>query len=217
VATVTGESAEHADKPGSNAPRTAAPHDDESARLLDHDDARLQLNAASRDEAADDRDTAADERDEDADARDTHAEVRDEAVSDQPDVTGTRRFAAQDRSASSQDRGASADDRLEARADRKASSWDRIVAERIREQLIASLDDADKMPDVTLIIGQAQGMLMATFGGNAAEAMMEIGDRADRDEVGLQEAARRLLADGASSGPSGIRRPASEAAGSHPE
>jgi len=57
---------------------------------------------------------------------------------------------------------------------------------------------------------------MATFGGNAAEAMMEIGDRADRDEIGLQEAARRLLADAASSGPAGMRTPRSESAHSDP-
>jgi hypothetical protein len=158
VTQVAGESAK--DKRGVDADPDDAP-DARSARLLDHDDARLQLDADSRDEAADERDAAADERDRDADARDTHAEVRDEAVSDQPDVTGTRRFAAQDRHASSRDRGASADDRLKARADRKKSSWDLVVAERIREQLIASLDDADKMPDVTLLIGQAQGMLMA--------------------------------------------------------
>jgi hypothetical protein len=46
--------------------------------------------------------------------------------------------------------------------------------------------------------------------------MMEIGDRADRDQVGLQEAARLLLADGAAAGPSGTRTATSEAAGSDP-
>ena len=213
VTTVAGESAD--DKRDIDAAHGAEP-DGSSARQLDDDDARLRLDAESRDDAADERDAAAAQRDKEADARDTHAEVRDEAVSDQPDVTGTRRFAAQDRHASSEDRGASAHDRVEARDDRRASRWDRVVAERIRAQLIESLDDADKMPDVTLLIGQAQGMLMATFGGNAAEAMMEIGDRADRDEVGLQEAARRLLAGAASSGPAGIRTPSTESAGSDP-
>jgi hypothetical protein len=48
-------------------------------------------------------------------------------------------------------------------------------------------------------------MLMSTFGGNATEAIIEIGDRADRDGVGLQEAARRILAEGATTGTPGMR------------
>ena len=177
------------------------------AARFDEDAARLRLEADGRDDAADERDASADESDRAADARDAHADVRDAAVSDQPDIGGTRHFAAQDRDASADDRTAAADNRVRAREDRKASSWDRSAAELIRVKLIDELNDADTLPDTTLVLGQAQGMLMATFGGNAAEAMIEIGDQADRDQVGLQEAARRILADGAPSGISSIRVP----------
>jgi hypothetical protein len=184
--------------------REATVQDGRNANLVD-DDARLRLEADGRDDAADERDTAADERDRRAVARDEHAEVRDDAMGDQPDIGGTRRFAEQDRRASAEDREEAGQDRRRASDDRTASSYDRSVAEQIKAQLLVALDDAEKVPETTLVIGQAQGMLMATFGGNAAEAMIEIGDRADRDQVGLQEAARRILADGAPSGIPGIR------------
>ncbi len=186
--------------------REAAARDGQNTSLVD-DDARLRLEADGRDDLADERDAAADERDRRANARDEHAEVRDDAMADQPDIGGTRRFAKQDRRASAEDRDEAGQDRRRASDDRTASSYDRSVAEQIKAQLLVALDDADKLPETTLLIGQAQGMLMSTFGGNAAEAIIEIGDRADRDQVGLQEAARRILADGAPSGISGIRVP----------
>jgi hypothetical protein len=170
-------------------------------------DGGFDAGPEARDGAADKRDAAAHERDLLANARDAHAEVRDAAVSEQPDIAGTRRFAAQDRHASADDREAAAYERLRARVDRHAASWDRLVAERIRTQLSKALEDGDKLPEATLLIGQAQGMLMATFGGNAAEAIIEVGARADRDQVGLQEAARRILAEGVAAGISGIRMP----------
>jgi hypothetical protein len=45
---------------------------------------------------------------------------------------------------------------------------------------------------------------MATVGCNAAEAMVEIGQRADRDRVGLEEAARLILAEGSDAPSFGI-------------
>ena len=164
--------------------------------LIDEDQ-RLRLDADDRDAAADDRDAVAAKRDSRADARDIHAQGRDAALSDQPDRTGARRFAGQDRRASAEDRREAGNDRLRSRVDRRASGWDRAVAAKAKARLLQALDDADKLPEVTLLIGQAQGLLMATFGGNAAEALVEIGDRADRDRVGLQEAARRTIAEGA--------------------
>ena len=184
-----------AGRQGIDARDAAASNGDWKARLVD-DEARLRLAADGRDCAADERDAVADKRDRRADMRDDHADVRDEALSDRPDRTGARDFAAQDRRAAAADRVESAEDRLRARDDRKASTWDRSVAQAMQTRLMAALNDADTLPEATLIIGQAQGMLISEVGGNAAEAIMEIGDRADRDNVGLQEAARRILAEG---------------------
>jgi hypothetical protein len=50
-------------------------------------------------------------------------------------------------------------------------------------------------------------MLVDTFGGTASEALIEIADRADRDQVGMQEAARQIVSEGAPSGINGIRSP----------
>jgi hypothetical protein len=175
---------------------------DTSDTGLVDDDAWVRLRAEGRDRAAGDRDAIADRRDRRADVRDAQAAVRDIAMSAQPDLADTRRLAAQDREASAEDRLASSHDRLLARDDRRASGWDRTVAEQIRAQLVAALNDTDKLPETTLLIGQAQGVLMATSGGDAAEAMIEIGVRADRDQISLQDAARRILADRA---PSSLR------------
>lgn len=186
----------------------AAPVDDGSdgGHALLTNEARLRL-AEGRDDAADERDAAADERDEVADARDAHADVRDEAAADLPDPAGTRRFAAQDREAAADNREAAADDRHEARDDREASRWDRTVAEQIKAHLLIALDDAESLPAAMELIGRAQTMLMDTCGGTAAEALIEIADRADRDEVGMQEAARRIMFDGAPSNIKGLRTP----------
>jgi hypothetical protein len=177
------------------------------------DSERLSL-ADGRDAAADERDTVAerrdavaDERDKIATARDVHAEIRDAAVADQPDPAGSRRFAAQDRESAAGDREASADVRHGARDDRLASRWDRTVAEQIKAQLLFALDDADTLPEAILLIGRAQTMLVDTFGGTASEALIEIADRADRDQVGMQEASRQIVSEGAPSGINGIRSP----------
>lgn len=171
------------------------------------DEARLRL-ADRRDDVADARDAEADRRDEIADARDVHADVRDQAQFDQPDLAGTRQFAAQDRQAASVNRQASAEDRSNAREGRLASRWDRPVAEQIKGQVLVAIDDADNLPEATLQIGLAQGMLVNTYGGTAGEALIDIADRADRDESGLEEAARRVVDDGAPSCIRGIRQPA---------
>lgn len=191
------------EKQGVQAREDAAPDGESAQELLDAD-ARMGLDADERDDAADERDAEARQRDRTAHARDVHAEVRDAAVSDQPDITGSRRFAAQDRDAAAKDRDAASYERLHSRVDRKASGWDRSVSSRMKAKLIEALEEADRFADATLVIGQAQGMLMVTSGGNASEAMMDIGHRADRDQVGLQEAARRILAEGAASGISSI-------------
>jgi hypothetical protein len=170
------------------------------------DEAWLRF-AGARDDEADERDAAADQRDAVADARDHHARARDEALSDKPDLWGSRRFAAQDRQDSADNREAAADDRREAHVDRQAARWDRTVAEQIKALVLFAIDDADELPEAVLVIGRAQVMLVDTFGGTAAAALIEIADRADRDQTGLDEAARRILADGAPSAIDGIRVP----------
>lgn len=170
-------------------------------------DVLLGLEADGRDDAAHERDASAVERDRRADARDTHADVRDAEMADAADFAATRRFAKQDRRASAEDRAEAGENRRRAGDDREASREDRSLAEQVKARLIAALDDAEKVPETTLLIGQAQGMLMSTSGGNAAEAMIEVGDRADRDGVGLQEAARRILAEGATTRLPGMRAP----------
>jgi hypothetical protein len=186
--------------------RHDAAHLLENTQSLVDADARLRLAADGRDKDADERDADANERDRSAHGRDVRAEVRDAAVSDQPDMTGTRRFAAQDRHAAAEDREAAAYERLNSRVDRKASGWDRSISAQLKAQLFEALEHADQLADATLCIGQAQGILMSASGGNAAEAMTEIGNRADRGHVGLEEAARQILAEGAASKISDIRR-----------
>jgi hypothetical protein len=177
----------------------------DTQRLLDAD-AHLRLAADWRDDEADERDAEANKRDRSADSRDVHADVRDKAASDQPDLAGTRRFAAQDRHAAAMDRKAAAHERGHSRVDRKASGWDRSVSAQLKARLFEALDAADELADATLVIGQAQGTLMATLGCHAAEAMVEIGNRADREHVGLEEAARLILAEGSAAPSFGIRR-----------
>jgi hypothetical protein len=168
------------------------------------EEAWLRL-ADARDAAADERDAAADRRDEIADAGDVHAAARDEALSEHPDQWGSRRFAAQERQSAADNREASADDRHEARDDRQSSRWDRTVAEQIKALLLFAIDDADNLPEAILSIGRAQVMLVDTFGGTAAQALIELADRADRDATGLDEAARQVIADGAPSNINGVR------------
>ena len=185
-----------------------APRDTGSGRNRLNDQDVLQgLEADGRDDAAHERDASADARDRRADARDTHADVRDTEMSDEADSAATRRFAKQDRRASAEDREKAGENRQHASDDRQASRDDRSLAEHVKARLIAALDDADKLPETTLLIGQAQGMLMSSLGGNATEAIIELGDRADRDQVGLQEAARRILAEGATTGTPGMPVP----------
>jgi hypothetical protein len=174
--------------------------DGKGGNALPTAEARLNLANDRDDAAADRRDAFADERDQVAGMRDTHADVRDAAISDQPDPAGTRRFAAQDRKASAENREASADDRHRARDDRQASRWTLSVAEQLRVKLLVALKDSANMPEATLLIGEAQAMLVNNFGGDAGEALIEIGDRSERDSIGLQEAAHRILDDGAPSG-----------------
>ena len=148
-----------------------------------------------RDADANQRDLHADVRDRYAEVRDHNAEVRDDKLAGELDPKGGRRRAARDRKASADDRAASGDDRQHARDDREVSQWDRSVARQRESELLEALNVSDDLAESTLLIGRAQGMLMHARGGDSTDALIELGDRAARDQVGLQEAARRIIAE----------------------
>ena len=158
-----------------------------------------------RDTDADRRDLEVELRDGYAEIRDRNAQVRDDTLSGEPDPGGRRRQAARDRRAAADDREASAQDRQSAAVDRKVSQWDRSVASQREAQLLDVLNDAADLAGSTLLIGQAQRILMRALDADPLEALIELGDRAARQQVGLQEAAQRISAeyyaiDGASDG-----------------
>ena len=126
---------------------------DESTSLADHRDA----NAGRRD-------LAAEVRDRDAEVRDHDAEVRDGRPTEQTDAADVRRQAADDRQAAARDRAAADSDRQCARNDRKASRWDRTMARAAEADLLKALADTDDVAEATLLIGQAQGLIMAKLG-----------------------------------------------------
>jgi hypothetical protein len=153
------------------------------------------------------RDLHAEVRDRKAEVRDHNAQHRDDRISNQPDPEGGRRRAAHDREAAARDRVAADDDRQLARGDREAATWDRSVAEQMSAVLQQALNDADDLAEATLLIGQAEGMLMTALDVNVTEALIELGDRAAREQVGLQEAARRIIAERPGSDPMTILEP----------
>ena len=155
-----------------------------------------QRLADLRDADANRRDRDAEARDRNAEGRDAHANARDEWLSDEPDLMGSRRRAAHDRDAAARDRAAADYDRERSRHDRRASAWDRSVAQQAETQLWQALINADDLVEATLVIGQAQGVLSTALHLDAIDALIELADRASLDKVGLQEASRRILAEG---------------------
>jgi hypothetical protein len=175
---------------------------DDPDELLSVDDPHELLSEEAKQRLSDLRDTDANRRDVAAEVRDRHAEVRDHAaevrddrLSSGPGPKGDRRRAAEDRKAARHDRAAADDDRQQAHDDREVSRWDRSVAAQREADLMRALHDADDLAEATLLIGRAQGMLMHALGGDPTDALIELGDRASRDHVGLQEAARRIIAE----------------------
>lgn len=175
---------------------------DDHDELLSVDDPHDLLSVEEKERLSDLRDTDANRRDLEAEVRDRYAEVRDhnaevrdDKLAGEPDPKGQRRRAAKDRRAASDDRAAADDDRQHARDDREVSRWDRSVAAQREADLLNALNDSDDLAESTLLIGRAQGVLISALGGDPTDALIELGDRASRDQVGLQEAARRILAE----------------------
>jgi hypothetical protein len=179
---------------------------DESASLVDDgalDDPHELLSGEAKRQLADRRDAEASHRDLMAEVRDTNAQVRDykagvrdDRITEQADsTTGSSRQAAHDRAAAAGDRASAHDDREHARQDRDVARWDRDVAAQTQAHLLASLNDADDLAEATLLIGQAQGLLMSTLDLSVGNTLIELEQRAARDRVGLLDAARRIIAE----------------------
>jgi hypothetical protein len=150
---------------------------------------------SDRDIAANCRDLAAEDRDHTAEVRDHNAGVRDPRVASQPDPEGTRRKAARDRHAAARDRAAADDDRQHARTDRDASRSDLSAAQQVEIHLREALNKTDDLAESILLLGQAQGLLMDVLDADATEALVELEQRAARAGIGLQEAARQIIAE----------------------
>ena len=170
------------------------------------------LQAEREDVVADTRDDQAKVADRSADARDRAAEERDATADHQdarvgesvttPESPAVRHRAREDRREAAHDREKAVDDRGRARRDRKTAkhgrdrasedrgaAWDTVI--RLRELLSEAEDNAEDM----LLVGQAQGLIMKAREVGAAEALLELCARAIRDQSGLGEASRSIVAE----------------------
>jgi hypothetical protein len=159
---------------------------DERDRIAASDDER----AAERDETATDADRAADQRDQVAKQGDASV------VDDQPiEVTEQLRRAADDRSHSASDRERARHDRRASQHDRSRASEDRGAAHDAVSQLTGLLYRAEDNEEVMLLLGQAQGMIMAARDTTPLEALLELSARAAKDGTELGVAASAILRD----------------------
>jgi hypothetical protein len=158
---------------------------DERERKARIDDER----AAERDEAAAQADRAAEQRDETA-AR------RNSILADQPtDPTEERSRAADERSQAAGDRQRARQDREAARKDRDRADDDRGASHDAVSQLKGLLYRAEDDDEVMILLGQAQGMIMATRNVTPLQALLELSARAAEDGTELVEAAHAIVRD----------------------
>jgi hypothetical protein len=174
--------------------------------------AELDREAHRHDAAADTRDDQAKAADRDADARDRVAETRDDRASrrdaaEQDEIGGAgrtsrSRSAARDREASAGDRISAVEDRERARRHRKASRDDRSFAAAYRGAAADAaavyrtlVERAEDNAEDMLLIGQAQGILMVSHDLSAAQALLEIYTRANRDRFTVSGAAQSIVED----------------------
>ena len=191
VATVTG--AEGGKQRGDDLPATSR---DQAAEA---DDAAADV----RDQLAKSDETAANERDRDAEVRDEVADRRDQAAADplvpNPPAAVVRRRAAEDRQDSAADRDGAVGDRSHARrhrkisrADRERAAGDRSAARDDVTKLKALLVEAEDNTEDMLLIGQAQGILMAERGLDSTAALLELCAQATHSQIELGDAARNI-------------------------
>jgi hypothetical protein len=159
--------------------------------------------ARADDEQAAKRDVAAGEADRQADRRDAAAEVRDTAAGHYSvNPERERRRAADDRSHAVEDRRRASQDRESARADRHRAAEDRGGAHDAMSMLKGLLYRAEDDDEVMVLVGQAQGMIMAARDATPLQALLELSARAAQDGTELVAAARAIVRE-TKSGPPG--------------
>jgi hypothetical protein len=152
--------------------------------------------ADERDDEARGSDSAAADRDRDAERRDLEA---DEQMTDVPPTAIRKRArydraeAARDRDSAGDDRGRASQDRTVAKSGRARASDDRSAAAATVAYLRDMLNRAEDNAEDMLLIGQAQGKLMAAEDLDPGQALLEVFTRAARDGTELGPAALRIV------------------------
>jgi hypothetical protein len=145
--------------------------------------------AAKRDDVAAQADRAADQRDEAADRRNS-------ILADQPtDPTEERSRAAEERSRAAGDRERARGDREASRSDRSRADDDRGAAHDAVSQLKGLIYRAEDDDEVMIVLGQAQGMIMAARDATPLQALLELSARAAKDGTELVAAAHAIVRD----------------------
>jgi len=145
--------------------------------------------AATRDDLADEADRAADQRDEAADRRSS-------MLADRPtDPTEERSRATDERSLAAADRARARGDRAASRRDRYRADADRGAAHDAVSQLKGLLYQAEDNDEVMILLGQAQGMIMAAGNATPLQALLELSTRAAADGTELAAAANAIARD----------------------
>jgi ANTAR domain len=176
--------------------------------------AEARALAAERDTIAADRDALAAAYDDRAGARDTGSLSRDatasgrdrdaRAVADDTDPGFVDRFlsgqdrdwAAGDRASSYDDRRRSAQDRQRAAADRERAATDRQAAADAAAALEGDVAHLREALVARLVIGQAEGLLMARYDLPSPDAAFGVLVRlSQHNHVKLREVAARIVAD----------------------
>ena len=148
------------------------------------------------DQRATERDDAAVQADEEAEERDEVAAARSRALPDDlSDPAEERRRAADDRSAAAADRSRARRDRAASRDDRERADDDRGAAHDAVSQLKGLLYRAEENDEVMILLGQAQGMVMAARDATPLQALLELSVRAAEDGTELVTAAQAIVRD----------------------
>jgi hypothetical protein len=150
--------------------------------------ARDDASAAARDVVATEADRAADRRDQTARRSDTTE------PEDEPSVIAKERTsAARDRSHAAADRKRARHDREDSEHDRWRAGEDRGAAHDAVSQLRGLLYRAQDDDEVMIMLGQAQGMIMAARDATPLEALLELSARAAKDGIELGAAADAIV------------------------
>jgi hypothetical protein len=145
--------------------------------------------AAARDEAAAQADRAAEQRDE-------VAALRNSILAEQPtDPAEERSRAADECSRAAGDRNRARRDREASRRDRGRADDDRGAAHDAVSQLKGLLYRAEDDDEVMILLGQAQGMIMAARDVTPLQALLELSARAAEDGTELVAAADAIVRD----------------------